>query len=260
MSCLARARDLPEPGPETELKFGVRGLPLTRFLRAVDGHVALEVFDPLRPVQYTRSTYLDTMDLLYFRSGSEPSTLARPHPPRGPRVRLRIREYAAGRTGADVPLLTGLCFLELKESEGRRRTKVRWRAPAGLVRALVASGGQLAGGAWAPPEILARLRADRPGPVATTWYRRRALVGDGVRITLDDEIAFAGPVPPGAPGQPAAPAGAVAAAPLGDLLEVKHVGPAPAWLAAALTLLPAPASTSKFELAMATLGGQPARR
>ena len=243
MTCLARARELPALGPETELKYAVRGLPLARFLRAVDGYVVPEVHDPLRPVQYTRTTYLDTADLAYFRSG-EP----------GARVRLRIREYAAGATAAEAPALTGLCFLELKESEGRRRVKVRWRAPAALVRTLVASSGLLHGETGAPPELARRLRDDRPEPVATTWYRRRALGSeDGVRITLDDSIGFSAPVPAGAPGLPAAPA-APALALAGKILEVKYGGQAPAWLAAALTVLPPPTAASKFDLAMRALG------
>ncbi len=241
MTCLARARELPALGPETELKYAVRGLPLARFLRAVDGYVVPEVHDPVRPIQYTRTTYLDTGGLEYFRSGEA-----------GPRVRLRIREYAAAATSAEPPALTGLCFLELKESEGKRRTKVRWRAPAALVRTLVASSGLLFGEAEPPAELTRRLREDRPVPVATTWYRRRALVSeDGVRITLDDSIGFLAPVPAGAPGLPAAPAEPAIER---KIREVKYGGQAPAWLAAALPVLPAPTTASKFDLAMRALG------
>jgi hypothetical protein len=230
-------------GPEWEHKYAVRSLPLARFLRAVDGWVVPEVHDPARPIQYTRTTYLDTPDRAYLRSGAT-----------GLRVRLRIREYAAARTLAEAPVLTGLCFLELKESEGTRRTKVRWPAPAALVRTLVATGGLLLGETGAPPELALRLREDRPVPVATTWYRRRAFVNaDGVRITVDDAVSFSAPVPSGAPGLPAAPEDPVEAL-AGHILEVKHTGAPPPWLAAALTGLPAQTSASKFDLAMRALG------
>ena len=230
-----------EPGIERELKFSVDDLRLARFLRAVDRHVALDVYDAARPVSYARTTYLDTRELDYYRSGDP-----------GPLLRLRIREYAAAPGTSDAPVLTGLCFLELKQSESTERRKVRWSAPAGVVRTLVASAGLLPSETAVPAEIVDRLRADRPTPVAMTWYRRRSFAAAGVRITVDDPVWLCRPTSAGAPGLPAAPGAPVAVVP-GKVLEVKLTQAAPSWLEEALQVLPAPRSASKFRLAVDAL-------
>lgn len=238
----SRLHVAPAGGPELERKYTLPTLPLARFLREVDGRLAPEVHDPARPVQYTRTTYLDTAELAYYRSGAPE-----------PRVRLRIREYASARSVQEPPALTGLCFLELKESEGERRRKVRWSAPSVVIRALVASGGKMPADVGAPVELLERLERDRPQPVVTTWYRRRSLASpEGVRITVDDSVWFCRPSRAGAPGLLAAPDDALAVLPP-HVLEIKRTGVAPAWLDAAMAGLPEPVEASKFRLAMSAL-------
>jgi hypothetical protein len=230
--------------PERELKYAVRGGLLARFLRGVAAHVAPEIHDAARPVQYTRTTYLDTADRAYLRSGEH-----------GPRVRLRIREYAAAETPWSAPALTGLCFLELKETEGTRRSKVRWQAPSAVVRTLLASGPLALGGADVPAEIAICMRRDRPVPVATTWYRRRSYSStEGVRVTVDDSIRFSAPQSAAAPGLVATPRSFVGGV-AGTLLEVKIASQTPAWVTSALAVLPEPTHESKFGMAMRALSG-----
>lgn len=232
--------DATTPGLEVELKFWVDELRLARFLRLAEPHVAPEVHDAARPVAWARTTYLDTDRLDYFRSGGSA---------RSPRLRLRIREYAASRHLWEAPLLTGLCFLELKQSEAALRRKVRWCAPAGVIRTLVASAGLVPPGVEAPAAILERLRADRPSPIATTWYRRRSWTAPGVRITVDDPVLLCRTAHAGAPGLPAAPADVVDVLPR-KVLEVKLADGMPGWLRDAIVSLPAPRPVSKFALAV----------
>jgi VTC domain len=242
VACFSLPVDSSEPTPplEVELKFWVDDLRLARFLKLAEPHVAPEVHDAARPVAWARTTYLDTSSFDYFRSGADA---------RHPRLRLRIREYAASRHLWEAPLLTGLCFLELKQSEAALRRKVRWCAPDALIRTLVASAGLVPPGVDAPAAIVRRLRLDHPTPVATTWYRRCSFVAPGVRITVDDPVLLCRPAHAGAPGLPAAPADVVDVLPR-KVLEVKLTDGMPAWLQDAVRTLPAPRPVSKFALAV----------
>ena len=130
------------------------------------------MYDAQRPLAFARTTYLDTDDLVYYNSSRE--TVRR---------RLRVREYAAAREPDDEPILTGVCALELKETEGVMRAKARLVAPADVIAFILDSGGS------APPawkDRLSRMRAfsaiqeslrfDIPSPRVTTFYRRATLM------------------------------------------------------------------------------------
>ncbi len=234
---------------ERERKFLVPATLATVFLDAIAGSTRIEVHDPNRPVAYARTTYLDTPQLRYLRSSAS-----------GVAKRLRIREYASAPDRETPPILTGECFLELKESADSLRSKCRFSAPPEVIAALVQSGGELvlAGDdqQGALGALVALLREDAPAPRMTTWYRRVSRSGEGgrVRITVDDGLCFARPRPVGMPGRLAAPAlEDVVATVEGRVVEVKYRGEAPGWLVEALRLLPESLGFSKFLAGMTAL-------
>lgn len=226
---------------------------LRRFLEDARPRLTLEVHDPEQPVSYTRSTYLDTTTLDHYRSADGERML-----------RMRLRQYATALGVGAPPRLTQRCFLELKESRGPSRTKARVGAtPAVLERLLVSRGEDEA--AWASvlsnegdvAAIRRRLGESRMAPCVTTWYRRTAWRSeDGVvRVTLDEEIAFCRPSPPGGPGDLGRPDGILAPGP-DRVLEVKTCGAPPAWLDRALATLPESPRLSKFRMGMVAVYGE----
>lgn len=233
---------------EHERKFLVTPDDGDAFLDAVSPWTTPDVFDAAGPFSWTRTTYLDTDDFAWFRDST-----------RGERARkLRVRQYASAPTAATAPLLGADCFLELKESGGETRSKVRFRAAPAMIAELVRSGGDIS--IDAPPseafELLRRiLRRHRPSPRVTTWYRRESRSGaDGrVRVTVDSSVVFARPELPGTPGAPAVPANPIASFPF-HIVEIKYTGDAPSWLAAAAETLPASTGFSKFREGMSCLG------
>ena len=234
---------------ERERKFLVPATLATVFLDAVAGATRVEIHDPSRPVAYARTTYLDTPQLRYLRSSTS-----------GVAKRLRIREYASAPDLDTAPVLTGECFLELKESADSLRSKCRFSAPPEVIAALVQSSGALvlAGDEQqgALGALVALLREDAPAPRMTTWYRRVSRSGENgrVRITVDDGLCFARPRPVGLPGRLAAPAPEdIVAAVEGRVVELKYRGEAPRWLVDALRLLPEALGYSKFRAGMAAL-------
>lgn len=214
------------------------------FLWAIHPWTEVCVYDAGQPHAFTRTTYFDTEGLDFL--GSRGSGRAQ---------RLRLREYAGTADLAQPPVLTGPRFLEVKVSTGERRMKSRSPLSQQEADALL-SGTPL------PEESSADalLRQLTPAPVrpwVTAWYRRgtRSTPDGKVRITLDEELTFALPPPPGLPGTPAAPTRLLQhfSAPL---LEVKWRGRAPPWLEQALwTLAPSETHGSKFEQGMRALFG-----
>src|SRR5262249_29247837 len=146
--------------------------------------------------------YFDTDDLVYFRSSAD-----------GVGRRLRIREYALAPDFHTPPVLTGTCFLELKQQSGEARSKLRISAPPEVLARIVAgpgggggNGGPIGGGggsADALEENVAiralheELREPEVPPRFGTWYRRTAFRGETarVRITLDEGLTFFRPGP-----------------------------------------------------------------
>ncbi len=232
-----------------ELRFLLSRGEMRRFLDAVAARAAVEIYDPARPISYTRTTYLDTDNLLYFRSGdAEPAR------------RLRVREYAVAAAPKDDPVLSGVAFIELKQHAGDARSKVRLGAtPSGIMRLLRERGAleQAAAPESALAAIAVELALPTMAPRLATWYRRLCLTGEGrrVRITLDENLTFCRPQPIGQIGDPATPGEreVIAAFPA-RVLEVKHCGEMPLWLGPALESLQPADSFSKFRMGMTALG------
>lgn len=239
-----------------EWKFVVPRALADAFLAAAEPRMRPEIHDPERPVCYTRTTYLDTPDLAYLRSVEN-----------GAERRLRIREYASATHAGGVALVSGDPWLELKESGGNVRTKLRWRAPAALLAELIARGEVHLD--CEVPRELERLRAalrqdetgELPSPRLTTWYRRESRMSeDGrVRITADAGLAFAQPEPIGERGAPAKPSRIVQR--FGSrILEVKYSDEPPVWLVEVMALLPRPCDFSKYRAGMLALASASAEQ
>ncbi len=231
-----------------ELRYLLSRGEMRRFLDAIAARVAIEIYDRERPISYTRTTYLDTDDLTYFRTGDgEPAR------------RLRVREYAVAASPKDAPVLSGVAFVELKEHEGPARRKIRLAAsPTELAQLLAnrqaGASAKMTGG---QAELARELALPTMAPRLATWYRRLCLTADAgrVRITLDESLTFCRPQPVGDAGSVAAPGerDVIAAFPA-RVLEVKHCGDMPFWLGPALESLQPAESFSKFRMGMTALG------
>ena len=181
-----------------ELRYLLSRGEMRRFLDAIAARTAIEIYDPARPISYTRTTYLDTDDLSYFRTGDG-----------APARRLRVREYAIAATPKDAPVLSGVAFVELKEHDGPARRKVRLAASPAEIAQLLAErevGPSLRHDRRAG-ELARELALPTMAPRLATWYRRLCLTADGrrVRITLDENLTFCRPQPIGDAGALAAP-------------------------------------------------------
>lgn len=223
--------------PEVEHRFRVDWMQAQAFLGCVAGRLTSDVYDPDRPASFLLTTYYDTPDHRMFNSSGNVG-----------RARVRVRQYASAVTGEAPAMLTDVCAFEVKLSifESRRMARVVG-SPRDIQRVLH-------GGAWRDPQ-LAELRSLRHAaravgtgklrPVLTTWFRRLSRSAPGIRVTLDDQIAFARPVPLGQPGQRAEPVEVFHRV---DhlVLEVKLSAPPPAWLTDAMRLVRLTGRDSKF--------------
>lgn len=176
-------------------------------------------------VSFSRTTYFDTPDLAYYRSCGGPVLR-----------RVRVREYAIASDPEGSPRRVEHCYLELKQSNSSMRSKVRLRLqPEEISRELAALGD-------------ASLT-----PCVTTWYRRRALVGDdGLRVTLDDMLLLCAPLPVGSPFHPIDDAAVLGRGPA-LVLECKSSSAPPAWLVDALGGMREEIGFSKFVLGMSAV-------
>jgi len=221
---------------------------MRRFLGTIAARAAIEIYDPRRPISYTRTTYLDTDDLSYFRAAAG-----------SPARRLRIREYAIAATAKDAPALSGVAFVELKEHDGPTRRKVRLAASPAEIAQLLAQreAGPNPAMTAGEAELARELALPTMAPRLATWYRRLCLTADArrVRITLDENLTFCRPQPIGDVGALAAPheREVIAAFPA-RVLEVKHCGEMPCWLGPALESLQPAVTFSKFRVGMTALG------
>jgi hypothetical protein len=224
-----------------------------RFLDGLAGRASKTIYDPGRPISYTRTTYFDTADAAYLSpAAGEPAR------------RLRVRQYATAGAPGDAPLFTGIGFIELKQHLGAARSKMRLAATAAEIAALLgnpqaAVAAALAAGRGDAPVCLVgqELAIPTMEPRLSTWYRRICLTVDGqpLRITLDEGLQFCLPQPIGRAGRAGTPAtrDVVAAFPA-RILEIKHCGGLPAWLESLLAgLRPAPLHFSKFRIGMQAL-------
>jgi hypothetical protein len=229
---------------EHELRFVMDQDDVLAFLRRTSGRLREHVFDETMPVAFTRTTYLDTENLDFFRGDGGGTTR-----------RVRVREYALAPDRDEPARLTGLCVLELKQTVGSRRTKVRHIAsPRGIAEILETQEATHG----CPREIGDVLRAGPLAPCVATWYRRLAFSGvdTSVRVTLDLDLTFCRPAPLGEAGEPAVPGEVLAAFPR-CVLEVKWAFDAPPWLRRALRPLSPAWTFSKFHTGMlATTGAR----
>jgi hypothetical protein len=231
-----------------ELRYLLSHAEMRRFLDAIAARTAIEIYDRERPISYTRTTYLDTDDLAYFRTGAGQ-----------PARRLRVREYAVAATAKDAPILSGVAFVELKEHDGPTRRKIRLAASPAEIAQLLAdrNAGPSSGMTAGQAELARELALATMAPRLATWYRRLCLTADArrVRITLDENLTFCRPQPLGDVGSLAAPRERdVLAAFPARVLEVKHCGEMPFWLGPALESLQPAESFSKFRMGMTALG------
>lgn len=233
---------------EHEQRFILTRAQAASFYAAVGPRAALELYDRQRPISYTRTTYLDTDDYAYFRSCEGPVA-----------QRLRIREYASARALGEVPVLSGIAFLELKQNAGTTRSKVRLETDPAVLQRLV--DGEPLPAELAAPEQSAALAAvqreladGRMAPRLSTIYRRTCMTGEGgrVRITLDEGLTFCRPHRLGAAGELADAREVIATGPA-RVLEIKHWGETPEWLARAVADLPPAPRFSKFRVGMLAL-------
>lgn len=209
---------------QRERKFLMEDAAVARAVWAVaESNLRPEHQDPERPFNYVRTSYFDTLNLDYFKSA------------RGPvQRRMRVREYAAATSLVDTPVLSGACYVEVKESASGMRTKLRVPMRSSAVG-----------------EYLAKLPDAPLVPVVTTWYRRSSLTdsSERLRVTLDEQVAFCSAIGVGAPCDGVMPAQAFAQGPR-FVLEIKLWDDAPAWLASELRALTESIRFSKFSAGM----------
>jgi SPX domain protein involved in polyphosphate accumulation len=149
-------------------------------------------------------------------------------------------------------------FLEHKENAGAARRKVRIPAPSESFARLL--GGTLEDASLrremaAVPELCdveGALCAGALRPRLTTWYRRLYFRGDGVRITLDEDLVFSRAAPPVRTAEPAEPTHLALHGPLA-VLEVKLERTAPAWLTDSTRALAQASGFSKYQAGMRAL-------
>lgn len=203
---------------ETEVRFLVAPGEARSFLARAAQHLSPDLFNAARPIVFVRTTYFDSDERELFRSQR--------------RRRIRLREYA-GAPGADgIPTLTGICAFEVKEQAAGLRCKARMVADrAELMRLLRRGPGRAIDPTLA--QAAAQVKSGWLRPRLTTFFRRRSLGGDGLRVTLDDRLCFCRPVRMGRAGEPAEPSEIVGRGPH-LILEVKSSAGQPAWLAEAV--------------------------
>lgn len=224
MTALAQQYEPESPAlNESERKYLLDADAARAFWEVASAHLRPQYDDCARPVAYSRTTYYDTPDLSYYRSCR--GEVAR---------RLRVREYAHAPDPSQPPLVGDRCFVELKQSAGGKRSKTRVAVRADEVPAQVA---QLAGMPLSP--------------CVATWYRRRALTDDALRlrVTLDDYLLLCRPRPLGSSFDELSPGEILGRGP-DYILELKTWDPFPSWLADALRGLPEAVGFSKFNLGM----------
>jgi hypothetical protein len=221
-----------------ERRFLPSGAELDVFIDAVQTGPLPEANKLHEPSTTTWTTYLDTDERRYLLSGD--GATAR---------RLRVREYE----GESAEGLVAPCYLELKDSTGPTRSKVRVTAPIAALARFI-EGADIEGFFTDPATWTVALRTIREAvgnehvsPRVGTSYRRRCLAsGPALRVTLDEDLTFFYPVSLGAPHDNRA---AVARGPA-RVLEVKYEGALPGWLERACAALKEARDFSKYSSGM----------
>lgn len=228
---------------EHEYRFLLLSSEARRFVALASEHLKQNIYDVDRPVAYTRTTYYDTEDRRYYRRVGNVNR------------RVRVRQYASAVTPTSSVKLCGPVFLEYKESSGAQRRKLRYCTTTPDLNRLL-------GDRWIRdverqslkqlPEVMDAALAIRAGvlkPIFSTWYRRMSLSHEGVRLTVDENVAFCPPMAMGAQGQCAEPDECLSLI-AGRIVELKVTGALPSWLSSALQQLEGTESVSKFRRGM----------
>jgi hypothetical protein len=224
---------------ENERRFLPTSAQLDVFIEAVIAGPLPEANKIPQAATTTWTTYLDTKDGLCFLSCDGPTAR-----------RLRVREYE----GLPAQGGAALCYLELKQTMGTSRSKVRLAAPIATLAGLI-DGASDADRFFTDPvtrsvalgTIRQALAGGHFAPCVGTSYRRRCLAsGPELRVTLDEDLTFFHPVSFGAPHDNRE---ALAVGP-SRVLEVKYAGSLPGWLARACDELNEAPVFSKFRLGM----------
>jgi len=218
-----------------ERRFLPTGAELQAFIKAVEAGPLPADAKALPPATTTWTTYFDTEDWIYLHSCDGPTA-----------QRLRVREYEGPR---DEGLATPCC-LELKQTTGTSRSKVRLTAPISTLARLIGGAHdvdeQLAGSV-AFPTIRRALEQRHLAPCLGTSYRRRCLASTPeLRVTVDEDLTFFHPVTFGLPREND---NVVALGP-SLVLEVKYAGALPVWLSRACESLKEAPGFSKFRVGM----------
>lgn len=225
--------------PEVEQRFLVDADDAHRFLDAIRPHLPASVRDPARPIEFVRTTYFDTDDLMLFRSQLSAGAW-----------RVRIRQYACAPDHRTPPRLGEGCAFEVKECGPIGRRKVRAvGTPDVIARFVRGRDGGLAQGSGQLSPLLeyaaCAIELGRLAPRLTTWFRRLTHEADGARVTVDQRIEFARPMAPGVPGDLAAPREVFGRGPP-LVLELKLRIAPPDWLRRAMRRLFLATQFSKF--------------
>ncbi len=229
---------------EREHRFVVSSQEAHRFISLASRYLRVQVYDSERPLAYSRTTYFDTPDWHYFTD--EEAGIER---------RIRLRQYASASDRSSPATLSGLAYLEYKESIGSVRDKQRFVAEPGELGGLMLGRrlSQENRKKLAESPLLASLaeaiRECRLCPIFSTWYRRVSLAHEEVRLTIDEDVAFCPPLAIEEAGAQAEPPRILKRVP-GRILELKVLGDMPSWLSSALESLAGCETPSKFHLGM----------
>ncbi len=254
-------RTQPQPDHEYEHKFAVSQAQAEAFFETIETRLRQVLYQPSLPIAFARTTYFDTKERRYLASSH--TAHAR---------RIRVREYAGAAHIDALAQMTGVSYLECKESHAGTRHKRRLRIGREDIAALLT--GRWRGADYTTDTANFFVREFENGgglrPLLTTWYRRQAFAsGDQIRVTLDSELAFCRPIEAADIADDERGVGfaermratdvasdRVVERPPTCVLEIKHRGSAPDWLRDAMTQLGAPPSVrlSKYLQGMAALG------
>ena len=230
------------PIVEHEHRFLLTSQEARQFVRAVSARLTLDVYDALRPVAYSHTTYYDTPKRELWNDELT-----------GAGHRVRVRQYASAEDPTSEARFADRVYLELKSSTDSRRQKLRFPFLPEQLRDLLQEGStaDLPDSSTARA-LVTRIRTAELSPVFSTWYRRMSMSQGKVRVTIDENVAFCPPCAFADAGQAKSPSDALGMI-TGRVVEIKVRGAMPDWLATAMASLGGSESVSKFRRGMQIL-------